>query len=1008
MYWPSPDANGIQLVDPVSVRYQSVVVIFARAAGQAAAKLYYNIRVESATDESDYGAFTGWYELDLTQTTGSAPIGGYQLPAQLRVMSMSLVTVSPVATTPTPANAPFRVVSDDKYLYVYRLSADGTLYLNRFVLIEAPAQPDIPGRSSEPTSTQYVMQPVWELRYQRSGLRDTPAGPDDVLAYRDMNGRPFLEPTLEIGGLPPITAGNFTVLLMLNAEERSTRRQFFIANPSASTITARSYPQAPDGLIDITDPAASSFTITPLLSTGASSRVGLKLTGGVSATLYGQQEPQDPSDPASDTLRRAAHLLVAAPVSAAASGLASAMAFYDFSLAANGTIPALPANTPSILLDGAIQNNQFVPSTLASYPVPPQAVIVVGTGTIASTVLGQVQPAATPGLLDSGDGLVHCYYPGPVNSLQQNPFLVAQFSPYATRSVAKATWTAGSQQGAVDFVVSRTGTTTTGMTITIRDAGSGVFADFCDVTIAYGAASGIGAETFKGVPRQLDAFLAVLNGSATRIATQVGVLAGDTTFYDYSGSRKIAPLPLGSETAPTGSMLLVSARPDIVLSSATVTANGSGIDLVLALQAGAFPLAQTWAGLPASASDANVILNGDAAPSAYSYAPASTNNAALALSTAGGTILLFLQSSASAEQTSITVSPAANHNPAQVNVAVVSGKTLVNYENVSNKQAEFITALQAKPEFGGIFQVVSPDPIPGVVAPQKTGGALNLSQLAILFNVVPPTSADPLAQATVSASAFQAHTQAAPQVAGPLPDRMVAMEAIAITHPDNGLTSTMPNGSYSASGTPSNGEWIAARPLYALSAGGQGYMSVSPSGGNFGTLAPTMGMTIEAWVKPTAGTSASIYTFNNGTQPACSIQPSYSLGVTGQSSLQYALYASVSQQVGSYVEVPSNEGFDPANGSFTWEAWVKPAAQVAPSGARGSVIQVYDPNNPAVVPFEMALDSSLYPTVLYTANGQTNTAFKSPVAIAANAWSHFAVTASKQGASYVYLDSHQR
>ena len=1001
MNWPSPDANGILLGDPVSVRYQSVVVIFARAQNQTTGKLYYNIRVESAADQSDYGAFTGWYELDLTQTAASAAIGGYQLPQQLRVMSMSLIGVSPVATTPTPANAPFRVVSDDKYLYIYRLSTDGTLYLNRFVLIEAPAQPEIPGRTSPQVSAQFVMQPAWELRYQRSGLRDTPAGPDDVLAYRDMNGNPFIEPTMEIGGLPSVTAGNFTVLLVLNGEARTARWQFFIANTATSTVTALSFPQADDGLIDITDPTASSFTMKPVLSTGTSTTEPLTLTGGVSATLYGQQEPQDSSDPDSETLRRAAHVLVAAPVSASGAGLASAMAFYDFSLGSDGILPALPAGTASILLDGSIQNNHFVPTTLASYPVPPQAVIVVGTGTIAATALGQVQPTATPNLLDSGDGMVHCYYPGQPNGAGGNPFLVAQFSPYATRSVATATWTAATQQGSVDFVVSRAGSTTTGMSIAIADAGTGPLTGFCKVTIEYGSASGIGQETFQGVPRQLDAFLGVLNGAASRIATQSGVLAGDVTFFDYSGTRPIVPLPQGSATSPTGTMLLVSARPDVVLTSARLVASGSAIDMVLALQAGANSLQQTWNGLPTDAANANVILNGDAAPSTYAYTPASTDSVAFALSTTGGSILLFLKSGLSAANTQIAVTPAANGDPTKVDATVTAGSTSLNYQNIDSSQAGFIAALQANSQFASIVPVVSPDPIPGTVLPQQTSGALNLSQLATLFNVIPPTSTDPLVPATVTASAFQSHSQNAPQVADPLPDRMVAMEAFAVTRPDNGVPPVMDDGTYSSSGTPSNGQWVAANPLYALSATGQGYMSVPTGGVNFGLLAPTMGMTVEAWVMPTDGTPASICTFNNGTAPACSIQPSYSLGVAGQACVQFAIYSGVNQQYGAFVEVQSAEGFDPANGSFTWEAWVKPASPVAKAGTRGSVVQVYDPNNSAVPPFEMALDTSLRPTVLYS-TGQNNGVFNAPTALAANTWSHLAVTASKQGTSYQY------
>src|SRR6185295_14922462 len=42
--WPSTDAWGIALIDPVAVEHEGHVVVFAREQGVAANRLYYNVR----------------------------------------------------------------------------------------------------------------------------------------------------------------------------------------------------------------------------------------------------------------------------------------------------------------------------------------------------------------------------------------------------------------------------------------------------------------------------------------------------------------------------------------------------------------------------------------------------------------------------------------------------------------------------------------------------------------------------------------------------------------------------------------------------------------------------------------------------------------------------------------------------------------------------------------------------------------------------------------------------
>ena len=218
------------LGDLVSVRYQGKVILFARSLAGAPGSnyvnaLYYNIRAGSsdATAASvGTGPFTGWFKIDLTAAANSEFIGsyqagatlvtGYQLPVELRVMGMSLISVDPAtavtlpqgsppgasATALSPADAPFCAVADDDYICVFRASVAGSLYLNRFVLVEVPGPNIQSANAAAAPQTTFVLQPAFELRYVGTGLRDTPSGPADSLSHRDKNGAPFIEPTMEL------------------------------------------------------------------------------------------------------------------------------------------------------------------------------------------------------------------------------------------------------------------------------------------------------------------------------------------------------------------------------------------------------------------------------------------------------------------------------------------------------------------------------------------------------------------------------------------------------------------------------------------------------------------------------------------------------------------------------------------------------------------------------------------------------------------------------------------
>src|SRR4051812_21963385 len=75
-----------------------------------------------------------------------------QFPRELRTAGRSAITIS-FGTDEIPvADAPFAVVSDNRYLYVFRQSQNATLYFDRFALDEGT------GRVTN----------AWEVRFRRS------------------------------------------------------------------------------------------------------------------------------------------------------------------------------------------------------------------------------------------------------------------------------------------------------------------------------------------------------------------------------------------------------------------------------------------------------------------------------------------------------------------------------------------------------------------------------------------------------------------------------------------------------------------------------------------------------------------------------------------------------------------------------------------------------------------------------------------------------------------------
>ncbi|RSM52236.1 hypothetical protein DMH03_40885 [Amycolatopsis sp. WAC 01376] len=976
--WPSTDCNGITLVDPVGLTLAGTVVLLARKAATTVDSLYYNVRVSGA-DPGVPEEWAGWNELRLTgKTAGSAD----DRPL-LRIAGMDLITVDSAAAAPKPADAPFRAVTDGRYISCFRQSATGTLYVDRFALVRTPPQRTSGSRDGE-NHGGWRMERVWEVRYRRSERRDAPAGPGDELGFRNMIDEPFPEPTIELPSLSGITGGRFDVVLAPTSD--ADVRRWHIIAVTGEVLTFVSYPQDSTGGIEVDPALARTFTITPMLWNSGKS-TPLAPTAGVGASLYAEQERTgaEPSLPSS--LRRAVRLGVTVPVAGA--GLPGALAVYDFGVLPDGTIPMFPAGIGCVLIDGTLSGGGFIPGT-GDHHVPAGAVRSAGAGTVSAVLLGTPRPAAAPAVLDSADGLVHCYFPQSSGPAGTEAFAVAQYDPTVSRTRLTMPWNADDQTGTFTLIARRSGSTFDDVVATVapcvRDGVTA--ADLCDVTIDYGTAAGLPHENWGGVPRDVRTMVSVLNGAFSDDPADKAVLSGTRPFYDFLGHQPSVRLPLAS----AGRLVLISHRPDMPLSRVEVTAAANGtVDLVMRYTSGTGVTAvQTWRAVPAGTANAAPILNGDADPATYPYHRAAADTPVYALSTGGGSILLFGKTTG---DLSLTVSPA-DGDPAHCTLSLVAGgRPAVKLENVPRDQAGFIARLRVWSAADTVFGHISADPKPGPVADQSFTTPLDLRGGSVLFDVLQPADVGDLAAGQVDAASWQGRSPTPPSPDGTAGRAMIAMTALPPESPLFGREPRAVDGTSTRTVTGDNGKWLAAHQAKALTLNGHQAMSVALTNTQ---LAPRPAWTMESWIRPEGSDPATVITYDNGpVKGPGELTPSYYLGVAGLPTVRFGAFTQKNNAKSSYLSVPSNPAFTPGPTGFTWEAWIKPDQKPCPKANRlGSVLQVCDEKSKSKPLLNLGLDVGRHLSLGYRPQGHEpkSSYLTAGSPLPAGVWSHVAAT----------------
>ncbi|MFI0980180.1 LamG-like jellyroll fold domain-containing protein [Streptomyces sp. NPDC021093] len=160
----------------------------------------------------------------------------------------------------------FQAVSDGKHIFVfrqavggehpdalYRLKGGGTTGDKAHKQRQISAKKPVQVAPDALLCDRFVLNgseltPVQEVRYRRSRHRDEPESAKDSLGTADMDGRPFYEPTLELGFAGKVTRGRFAVLLVPTAVADTSRWQFFLADAAGTGIEAVNVEQAEDGL----------------------------------------------------------------------------------------------------------------------------------------------------------------------------------------------------------------------------------------------------------------------------------------------------------------------------------------------------------------------------------------------------------------------------------------------------------------------------------------------------------------------------------------------------------------------------------------------------------------------------------------------------------------------------------------------------------------------------------------------------------------------------------------
>jgi large repetitive protein len=386
----------------------------------------------ASNDPSDTTIYYNVLDLDIESTSDALDWSGFrelEFPDHLRTVGMGLITV-PMSTVTTGgvAHGQFKVLSDQQYVYVFRRSLQDTLYCTRFAMVEEPGARD----SDEKIRS---LRPAWEVRFQRSGKRDVPAGARDVPAYADAAGDHFVEPTLELSMIEGVGDGGFAIVLVPAQVDDRPRWQIFGHDKKTGRITMFSFGRDENGLFDVsgkkvdpttkTIPPDATFTVT--MKDGGKT-VPLEIVTGLTATVYYKQERATTGGGEEVGLKRNARVLLAFGIEpkAPAAPATHYTATLDFAVSRDGTLAGIEPATVLGRVDPADHTLYFDGNAYIALADEKKSLELTGSFTLELWLLADELDSETrrvvgnsaaptaerPPYLTVGDGAIHAGFGG--------------------------------------------------------------------------------------------------------------------------------------------------------------------------------------------------------------------------------------------------------------------------------------------------------------------------------------------------------------------------------------------------------------------------------------------------------------------------------------------------------------------------------------------------------------------------------------------------------------------
>ncbi len=224
-----------------------------------------------------------------------------EFPRELRPVGQRLIVVDlGSAGIPTP-DTPFDVCADAGYIYIFRASLTGSLYVDRFYFDDSAL----------------CLVNVPEVRFRRSRNPDVPLDRKDTFGDTDMNRKVFVEPTLDLTFIDKAGPGRFVVAILPTELPNVSRWLILINDETAGTFIGYSIPRTADGLFDLTDAIdPDTGQVTPDRVFKITDEAGAVLTPSAAPALalYNRQEMLLDEYGRPTLQKRALRCLVAVPV----------------------------------------------------------------------------------------------------------------------------------------------------------------------------------------------------------------------------------------------------------------------------------------------------------------------------------------------------------------------------------------------------------------------------------------------------------------------------------------------------------------------------------------------------------------------------------------------------------------------------------------------------------------------------------------------------------------------